>query len=347
MIETWMCALPHGITLSCRSAGQRGRPVLLFLHGFPEAAFVWDELLAHFSQPEHGGYRCVAPNLRGYERSSSPPEPEAYRAKHLQQDITALIAQEGGEGGEGGQLAALIAHDWGGALAWGLASQHPELMQRLVVINSPHPQTFLRGLQTSPTQQAASAYMNFLTRPDAEALLAEDDFARLWPFFDLMGARGAAVMQAAESRLPRDQPGEARNATSFGQPPALPTGAGWLTEALRAQYRAVWQGDCSRPGAGLTGGLNYYRASPLRPPRPGDPAAANVALPPDAFTVPVPTLVLWAMQDTALPPELIDGLDRWVPQLQLERIESATHWVVHEQPQRVAQSIEAFLLQNR
>ena len=189
--------------------------------------------------------------------------------------------------------------------------------------------------------------MNFLTRPDAEALLAEDDFARLWPFFDLMGARGAAVMQAAESRLPRDQPGEARNATSFGQPPALPTGAGWLTEALRAQYRAVWQGDCSRPGAGLTGGLNYYRASPLRPPRPGDPAAANVALPPDAFTVPVPTLVLWAMQDTALPPELIDGLDRWVPQLQLERIESATHWVVHEQPQRVAQSIEAFLLQNR
>ncbi len=348
MIETWTCELPHGITLSCRSAGARGRPVLMFLHGFPEAAFVWDALLEHFAQPQHGGYRCVAPNLRGYEPSSSPPEPEAYRAKHLQQDIAALIALECGATG---QLAALVAHDWGGALAWGLASQQPGLMQRLVVINSPHPQTFLRGLQTSPTQQAASAYMNFLVRPDAEALLATDDFARLWPFFDLMGARGAAEMQTARSRLQRDGRGDpaatgdsdGANATSFGQPPALPTGAGWLTEALRAQYRAVWQGDGSRPGAGLTGGLNYYRASPLRPPQKNDPAAAAVDLPSDAFTVTVPTLVLWAMQDTALPPELIDGLDRWVPRLQLERIDGATHWVVHEQPERVAQLIEVFL----
>ena len=340
MIETWTTELPHGITLSCRSAGARGRPVLMFLHGFPEAAFVWDALLAHFAQAEHGGYRCVAPNLRGYERSSSPPEPEAYRAKHLNADIAALIAQECGADG---QLAALVAHDWGGALAWGLASLQPELMQRLVIVNSPHPQTFLRGLKTSATQRAASAYMNFLIRPDAEALLAADDFARLWPFFDLMGARGAAEMQTANARLGRDP---ATTATSFGHPPALPAGAGWLTEPLRDQYRAVWQGDGSRPGAGLTGGLNYYRASPLRPPREGDPAAAAVDLPGDAFTVKLPTLALWAMQDTALPPELIDGLERWVPDLRVERIEEGTHWVVHEQPGRVAGLIEAFLLSN-
>ena len=349
MIETWTTELPHGITLSCRSAGERGRPVLMFLHGFPEAAFVWDELLAHFARPEHGGFRCVAPNLRGYERSSSPPEPEAYRAKHLNADIAALIAQECGAGGS---LAALVAHDWGGALAWGLASLQPGLMQRLIIVNSPHPQTFWRGLRTSPTQQAASAYMNFLIRPDAEALLAADDFARLWPFFDLMGARGAGPMQAASQRLDGGAAAKATgagshagaNATSFGQPATLPTGAGWLTEPLRAQYRAVWQGDGSRPGAGLTGGLNYYRASPLRPPREGDPAAAAVDLPEDAFTVPMPTLVLWAMQDSALPPELIDGLERWVPDLRVARIADGTHWVVHEQPRRVAGLIEGFLL---
>ena len=337
MIETWTTTLPHGTTLSCRSAGARGRPVLLFLHGFPEAAFVWDELLAHFARPEHGGFRCVAPNLRGYENSSSPTDPAEYRPKPLSQDITALIAQECGDGG---QLAALVAHDWGGALAWGLASQRPELMARLVIVNSPHPQTFLRGLQTSPVQQAASAYMNFLIRPDAEALLAEDDFARLWPFFDLMGARGTDVMQAAAAKLDAAR----GNATSFGHPAALPEGAGWLTEALRDQYRRVWQGDGSRPGAGLTGGLNYYRASPLRPPREGDPAAATVTLPEDAFTVTVPTLVLWAMADTALPAELVDGLERWVPLMQLERIEGATHWVVHERPALVAGLIESFLL---
>ena len=336
MIDTWIAELPHGMRLSCRSAGERGRPVLMFLHGFPEAAFAWDQLLAHFAAPEHGGFRCVAPNLRGYEQSSRPADVSAYHAKHLAQDIAALIAAECGPQG---QLVALIAHDWGGAVAWNLAATRPELMQRLVIINSPHPQTFWRELRQNPAQQAASAYMNFLVRPDAEALLAENDFARLWPFFDLMGASGAAAQQQAAAALSDDAigPGDAAQAL------ALPDGAGWMTDALRAQYRAVWTGDGSRPGAGLTGGLNYYRVSPLRPAREGDAAAAGVELPPEAFTVKLPTLVLWAMQDSALLPELLSGLQRWVPQMQLERIERATHWVVHEQPARVAASIQRFL----
>ena len=336
MIDTWIAELPHGMRLSCRSAGERGRPVLMFLHGFPEAAFAWDELLAHFAAPEHGGFRCVAPNLRGYEQSSRPADVSAYHAKHLAQDIAALIAAECGPQG---QLVALIAHDWGGAVAWNLAAARPELMKRLVIINSPHPQTFWRELRQNPAQQAASAYMNFLVRPDAEALLAENDFARLWPFFDLMGASGAAAQQQAAAALSDDAigPGDAAQAL------ALPDGAGWMTDALRAQYRAVWTGDGSRPGAGLTGGLNYYRVSPLRPAREGDAAAAGVELPPEAFTVKLPTLVLWAMQDSALLPELLSGLQRWVPQMQLERIERATHWVVHEQPARVAASIQRFL----
>ena len=68
------------------------RPVLMFLHGFPEAAFVWDFMLEHFSRPENGGYRCVAPNLRGFEKSGAPPDASAYRPKYLVQDIAALIA---------------------------------------------------------------------------------------------------------------------------------------------------------------------------------------------------------------------------------------------------------------
>lgn len=331
MIDTWTIELPHGIALSCRSAGARGRPVLMFLHGFPEAAFAWDELLEHFVAPEHGGFRCVAPNLRGYERSSSPAEVAAYHPRQLAQDIAALITAECGDGD---RLAALVAHDWGGALAWNLAAARPELMQRLVIINSPHPQTFARELRRNPTQQAASAYMNFLIRPDAEALLAEHDFARLWPFFDAMGASGAEAMQHAHAAL---------TGQHFGHPPALPDGAGWMTDALRAQYRAVWAGDGSRPGAGLTGGLNYYRASPLRPAHGDDPGATGLELPPDAFRVDLPTLVLWAMQDSALLPALLDGLEHWVPNMQLERIERATHWLVHEQPQRVAASIGRFL----
>lgn len=308
MIETWQQDLPHGITLSCRACGERGRPVLLFLHGFPEAAFAWDALLEHFARPEHGGYRCVAPNLRGFENSSSPADVKAYRPKHLVQDVLALIEIETG----GAPLAALVAHDWGGAVAWNLANQHPQRMHQLVIINSPHPGTFLRELQRNPAQQAASAYMNFLIRPDAARLLAADGYARLFGFFEKMGAASA--------------PGT----------PGAPIGAGWLSDGVRAQYRAVWD-------KGLDGGLNYYRASPLRPASDSDPAASAVTLPPEAVRVDVPTLVLWAQDDVALLPALCEGLQEHVPDLRLVPLPQATHWVVHEQPQRVIAEIAAFL----
>ena len=302
MIETSSHALPHGITLSCRSAGARGRPVLMFLHGFPEAAFVWDDLLLHFAQPENGGFRCVAPNLRGYEKSSAPADVAAYRPRHLMQDIAALIDIEGGP------LECLIAHDWGGAVAWNLAAAQPDCMKKLAIINSPHPGTFLRALQHSPAQQAASAYMNFLIRPDAEALLAEDGFRRLWEFFNNMGAS--------------DGP------------------HAWLTDTVKAQYENIWR-------AGLSGPLNYYRASPLRPPRPGpphhDPAAAAVVIARDKLEVHLPTLVVWAMGDAALLPELLDGLENFIPQLRLHRVEGATHWIVHEQPGLIARYLQDFL----
>ena len=310
MIETWQQNLPHGITLSCRTCGERGRPVLLFMHGFPEAAFVWDALLEHFARPENGGYRCVAPNLRGYEHSSAPADVKDYRPKHLVQDMQALIAIES----PGAPLAALVAHDWGGAVAWNLANQHPQHLRRLVIINSPHPGTFLRELQHNPAQQAASAYMNFLIRPDAARLLAAEGYARLFGFFEKMGAASP--------------PGS----------PGAPIGAGWLTEAMRARYRAVWD-------LGLDGGLNYYRASPLRPATAQDPAAQAVSLPPEAMRIDLPTLVLWAQDDVALLPALCDGLQAHVPDLKLVPLPQATHWVVHEQPERVAAEIGAFLAQ--
>jgi pimeloyl-ACP methyl ester carboxylesterase len=220
----------------------------------------------------------------------------AYRARHLVQDIVALVQAEGAP------LAALVAHDWGGAVAWNLANQQPQLLQKLVIVNSPHPGTFLRALQASPAQQQASAYMNFLVRPDAEQLLREDGYRRLLGFF-----------------------------THWGP-------AAWLTEELQARYRAVWDQS-------LTGGLNYYRASPVRPQQGDDAGAAALTLPREMLTVEVPTLVLWGLQDTALLPELLDGLEDYVPRLQVERVADASHWIVHEQPQRVAASISAFLRQ--
>lgn len=306
MLQTYLQALPHNITLSVRVTGERGRPVLMFLHGFPEAAFVYDELLEHFAKPENGGYRCVAPNLRGYEKSSAPAEVSAYRPKFLIQDVAALIAIETENSGQ--KLECLVAHDWGGAVAWNLANQMPHLTKKLAIINSPHPGTFLRELKSNPKQQAASAYMNFLIRPDAEKILLEDDCRRLFEFFTNMGAK--------------HDPENGK--------------FGWLTEPVKQQYREVWQSS-------LTGGCNYYRASPLRPPTATDKGAAAIDLPTSMLTIAIPTLVLWAMDDIALPPELIEGLDDYIPQLTLHKINNATHWIIHEQPQLVAGYLTAFL----
>ena len=300
MIETFKRELPNGTTLSCRATGTPGRPLMVFLHGFPEAAFVWDELLAYFAKPEHGGHRCVAPNLRGFEQSSAPAEVAAYKPRLMIQDIQQLVATESADG----RMATLVAHDWGGAFGWGYANAFPEQVGKLVIINSPHPGTFTRELRDNPAQQQASAYMNFLARPDAEALLAADDFKRMWPFFTLMGA-------SAE-------------------------GAGWLTEEVKNQYRAVWS-------AGLTGGCNLYRITPMKPVMPGQPAPALPEVPRDRFTVDIPTFVLWALDDTALLPGLLDGLEDYVPKLEVKKVPNATHWIVHEQPQFVAREIEAFM----
>ena len=298
-IETAFVELPHGIRLSCRFAGPADAPRLMFLHGFPQAAFIWDELLLHFAPR----FRCIAPNLRGYELSSAPAEVEAYRPRHLVADVAALIGATGA-----GPLAALVAHDWGGALAWNLAVAQPALMQRLVMLNSPHPGTFLRELLHNPAQQAASAYMNFLARPDAPALLAADDFARLWPFFTNMG--------------------DAR----------------WLTPQVREHYRAVWRGEGStEPGRGLVGPSNYYAASPLRPATSAEAAILKVQLGDDQLTVRVPTTVVWGEADIALPPALLDGLERWVPDLDLQRVPGASHWILQEDPRPVIAGIERAL----
>jgi epoxide hydrolase 4 len=291
--------LPHGITLRCRSTAPAGaRPQALLLHGFPEAAFVWDEVMGLLA-PEHP---TLAPNLRGYVGSSAPAAVEAYRARHLVQDLAALIESTGASAAS--PLPLLVAHDWGGAVGWGLAAARPELIQRLLIINSPHPGTFLRELRESPEQIAASAYMNFLVRPDAAALLAESDFARLFNFL------------RADS---------------------------WLDEATREHYRQAWHNE----GRGLDPMLNWYRASPLRPATDADSTLHSLQLPDAMLRVTVPTTVLWGEADIALRPGLLDGLGHWVPELDVKRVPEATHWLVHERPSLVAETIRGLLRQGQ
>jgi pimeloyl-ACP methyl ester carboxylesterase len=284
-----------GVKLHCAVAGEmRGetaRPLMLFLHGFPEFWAAWRKPMAHFAAR---GWLCVAPDLRGYNLSGKPEGVEPYKAKHLVEDVLAVAAHYG-KGNPDGKFV-LVAHDWGGAVAWAVAIGHPQRLSRLVMINSTHPYLFWRELSNNPAQQKASEYMNVFRLPKAERVLSENGYARLL--------------------------------SSFMH----------LDEAWRAELVAAW----SQPGA-LTGGLNYYRASPLYPPTADDPGAKKLQFKPEDFMVRVPTLVLWGERDTALLTGCIDGLAQCVPDLKVVRAPDASHWIVHEKPDFVCGEIEGFL----
>ncbi|MBL8311798.1 MAG: alpha/beta fold hydrolase [Burkholderiales bacterium] len=276
-----------GIRLHAKVGGPDGAPTLLLVHGFPEFWFSWRHQLRELMRD----YRCVAIDLRGFNLSSQPADVNAYKAAPLIGDLVAVI------NALGAPVHAVIAHDWGGAVAWSLAAQRPDLLQRLAIINSPHAIPFARALAHDAAQIAASQYMNWLRRPGAETALAVDDYARLLAMLDPM------------------------------------------SEAERDAYRACWR-------QGLTGGCNYYRASPLHPDTPDEPgraAAVAAALKPDAFRVAVPTQIIWGTGDAALLPVLLDGIDTLVPDLRIHRVEGAGHWVAREQATAVNAVLHRFL----
>lgn len=281
-----------GIRLHCAEVGREGAPLMLFVHGFPEFWYAWKDVLPAFADRWH----AVAPDLRGFNLSSRPADPKAYRIDRLVADLDGLVR------GLGHERAVVVAHDWGGACAWSFAIAMPQRISRLVILNAPHPVPFARALAEDPAQQAASAYMNWLRRPGAEEALAKDDFALFDRFF-------------------------------VGAAPAP-----WFDAPTRAAYHAAW----AQPGA-ITGGVNYYRASPLYPPEGDDPGARRLSLDPKDFVVRVPTLVLWGERDRALLPGLLDGLDALVPDLRIRRLPECSHWLAHEAPGRVADEIRAFV----
>ena len=283
----------NGIRLHYVSCGSAAQPLMLFVHGFPEFWYAWHEQLREFSRDFH----AVALDLRGFNLSDKPVDVKAYRAKHLVEDLRQLILALGHHN------CILVAHDWGGAAAWNLAVDHPEVVEKLVIINSPHPVTFARALRDNPAQIAASQYMLLFRDAKAERVMSENNFQRLSTIFGQMGDGHSA-----------------------------------LTPAEQALYLEAW----AQPGA-LTGGLNYYRASPLYPPSPGgDPGAAALKLDPAMFTVRVPTLILWGECDQALLPVLLDGIEEVVTDLRIRRIPEGSHWVVHEFPELVNRAIREF-----
>jgi epoxide hydrolase 4 len=169
-------SLANGTTLHYVRAGRPGAPPLLLLHGFPEYWAAWEDVLPLLADR----FDAVAPDLRGFNLSSQPTGVSAYRAREIVGDLELLCDHLGW------QRADVVAHDWGGAVAWQWAIARPQRVAHLIMLNSPHPITFARELTHNPAQRAASEYMNWLRAPGSEIGLAKDDYRAMEGFFSAM-----------------------------------------------------------------------------------------------------------------------------------------------------------------
>lgn len=226
----------NGVKLHYAASGQ-GK-LILFLHGFPEFWYAWKKQLEAFGRD----YLAVAPDMRGYNLSSKPAELEKYKLPHLVEDVRALALHLGHK------KLVLVGHDWGGAVAWAFSLYHPDMLEKLVIINAPHPAVFERELRENPAQQKASQYMLVFRSPQAEQVLSANHY----------GAFAGSILSEGLKK-------------------------GYFTEEDKKEYLKAW----AQTGA-LTGGLNYYRANELGPPTsPEQEVNLTKTLPTTTTNVPV------------------------------------------------------------
>ncbi|QEH35960.1 Soluble epoxide hydrolase [Aquisphaera giovannonii] len=212
----------NGIRIHAAEAGPPAGPAVILLHGFPEFWYGWRHQIGPLAA---AGFRVIAPDQRGYNTSDKPGRVADYALDVLAADVVGLIEAAGLE------RASLVGHDWGGLVAWWVAARHPERVERLAILNAPHPAAYRRVLRSSPKQWLKSWYVAFFQVPKLPEALSR-----------LRGWRAMADGMRASSR------------------------PGTFSEADFDRYREAW----SRPGA-ITAMINWYRALVREgPPTPED-----------------------------------------------------------------------------
>lgn len=206
----------NGMSLHVVEAGPADGPLLILLHGFPEFWWAWRHQITPLAEQ---GYHVVVPDMRGYNESDAPQDVASYRLDVLVADVLALA------GGFGAERFRLVGHDWGAIVAWAVGASHPERLERLAVMDGPHPDLWAKQALKHPTQALRSTYVALFQLPWLpEATLGALDFA---------GLRG---MIQGSGRSDTLEPGAIDH------------------------YAEAW----GHPGS-LTGMLNYYRALRQRP----------------------------------------------------------------------------------
>ncbi|WXG47146.1 MAG: alpha/beta hydrolase [Candidatus Atabeyarchaeum deiterrae] len=270
--------------------------LVLLLHGFPEFWYSWRHQIPALSER----FRVVAPDLRGYNETDKPTGLKNYSTSVLVQDIVGLIDALGEK------KATIVGHDWGGAVAWSLAMMAPQSINKLVILNCPHPFALTEAfLSMNARQLQKSWYIFFFQQPEApEKILSQNNFE-----FLKMMLIGSAVNKKA------------------------------FNEEDTRRFIEAW----SKPGA-LTASINYYRAN-MNPAQimlmPRDQREKVTKKFPK---VKCPTLVIWGENDAALDKSLTFGMEKYVDgPYEIKYIPDCGHWVQQEAPDLVNRYLLEFL----
>jgi pimeloyl-ACP methyl ester carboxylesterase len=272
----------NGIELHCAESGPPDGPMIFLLHGFPEFWYGWRHQIAPLAE---SGFRVIAPDQRGYNLSDKPESIDSYDLDQLATDIVGLADHFRQE------AFSIAGHDWGAAVGWRLAGQHPERVRRLAALNAPHPAVWLDGMRNNPAQKRKSRYVRLFQVPHVPEFLLR------------LGNYGALASGFRDS---------IRNEA--------------FTAADLALYRRAW----SQPGA-ITAMVNWYRA-----------ALRKRVMSPAEYRISVPTLVIWGMRDAYAEPSLAEASIRLCDTGSLCYLEHSTHWVQHDEPDRVGKLLLDF-----
>lgn len=298
---------PEPIQLSVHELGDgSGHPPVVLCHGFPELAYSWRHQLPALAD---AGFRAIAPDQRGYGSSSAPDAVDAYGLGELCGDLVGMLdALEV-------DRAVFVGHDWGGFVAWGMPVLHPERVAGVVGICTPYtpfPTTdFLRAMFGDDEKM----YMLWFQEPGvAEGFMD----TRVEPVFRKLMVGGVDPTVLAEQGLSREG---GMDFNPFRRIDEIdPPGDLVADEEELAHYVDVY----SRTG--FRGGINWYRN-----------IDANAQRFPDVGKEPldVPSLMICAEWDPALPPVLAAGMPDKCSDLEMHTISGAGHWVQQECPDQV------------
>ncbi len=296
----------NGIRMAVFEAGPHHGIPLVLCHGWPELAYSWRHQLPALAE---AGYRVIAPDQRGYGFTDRPEPVETYDIHHLTGDLVGLLdAMELGE-------AIFVGHDWGSILVWHMPLLHPERVAGVIGMNVP----FIPRLSDDPIKLMRESlgedmYIVWFQKPgEAEAVL-EQDVARTFRFL----MRKSHLTPADVAALPPEK----RNVpllTRLAAPEESWNSVLILTEHELGVFTETYR------QTGFTGGINWYRNFTRNWQTTADMAQR----------VDKPALMFTAEKDLTLPPSMADGIENYVPDVEVHLVQDCGHWTQQEKPDEV------------